>query len=498
MTDTLTPSDTANIHADIIDPQTIKQRSITGAVAFVARTVALYGIGVIAFALLSGLLSTQEIGVFILVDATVSILIYFSDIGLGAALIQKKSPLTRSDLTTTFTIQQALVISLVTIAFLFSRPVAVFLELGPDAVSLYRALLVSFFLSSLKTIPSILLERRLDFNRLIIPQIFENLVFYTLVVFLAWQGQSINSYTYAVLARGVVGLVIIYLLQPWLPGFGIDRKAAKQLANFGAPFQLFSIMALIKDRVLIVFLGKLLGTGPLGLLGWAERWAQLPIRFFTDPVLRVTFPAYSRLQDNKSELKKAIEKSIYFVSFLTFPSIVGIIAIAPVVIDTVPRYAQWQPALLALTFYGINTMFSATSITMINTLNATGKVGVSLKLMVMWTVLTWILTPTLISFIGFNGAALASALTSASSLVAYFLVTRIVKISLLPQIIPPLYGSLAMYIFLILLRNALSPGFITLLLLVCSGSLIYLSIMLLTGWQRLFTEAKILKKYFKK
>jgi len=478
-----------------LDLHQIKKRSITGAVAYVTRTFFLQGIGFVAFFLLSVFLTESQFGIFFVVDATVSFLVYFSDVGLGAALIQKKHNLTASDLATTFTIQQVLVVSLITIALFLSGRIGDFYNYGPESVFLFQALVVAFFLSSLKTIPSILLERELQFDKLVAPQILENLFFYGTAVYFAWAGFGIRSYTYAVLARAVVGLLAIYALKPWRPQFGFDKQVAKSLVTFGAPFQLNSILALFKDKAMIIFLGKILPAAQIGYLGWAEKWALAPIRFFADPILRVTFPAYSRLQEHKAEMKKAIEKSIFFVSLLVFPSVAGLIAISPHLVAHLPKYTKWQPALLALAFYGINTIFSSVSITLTNTLNATGKVKTTLKLMVMWTTLTWVLTPLSIYLWGYNGVAVASALTASSSLIAFYIVKRIVDIKLLPQILPPAVGSLIMFVAIYFIAGIFATSLLNTLAICGLGAIIYFAIMMLISPQRVASEFAIVRKY---
>lgn len=494
------PAQAGDIHhlEEALDTDMIKKRSITGALAYTFRTFLLQGIGISAFLLLAAFLSESEFGIFFIVDATVSFLVYFSDIGLGAALIQKKERLTQKDLATTFTIQQILVSILVFLALVFSKQVVNFYDFGPGALWLFRALVVSFFLSSLKTIPSILLERDLKFNYLILPQILENITFYGLAVYLAWKGFGITSYTYAVFSRAVVGLVAIYILKPWIPRFGIDKKVAKQLIKFGAPFQLNSILALFKDKVLIIFLGKVLTPTQVGILGWAEKWALMPIRFFAEPVLKVTFPAYSRLQDKPQELKKAIEKSTFFVSLLVFPTVIGMIALAPTLLSQIPKYHKWTPAIFALTFYGFNAIFSSVSITLTNTLNATGKIKTTLKLMVMWTTLTWGLTPLLINLMGYNGVALASMLTASSSMIAIYLVNKIVKINIFAQLFPPAIASFLMFILLKVSISYFQPTQILhTLLLVPFGGTIYFASLIITSRHQLSQEFAIVKKYFR-
>ncbi len=128
------------------------------------------------------------------------------------------------------------------------------------------------------------------------------------------------SYAWAVLARGLAGVIIIYLLSPWQIGFAFEKQSLKHLLKFGVPYQANTFLAVVKDRLMNVFLWKIIGAQGVGILGWAQKWAQMPLRFIMDSVMKVTFPAYARMQNDRDELKRAIEKTLYFVSLLTFPS----------------------------------------------------------------------------------------------------------------------------------------------------------------------------------
>src|SRR3972149_1053169 len=367
-----------------LDIELIKKRAIYGVVSFTLRTFFIQVFTFGATFILTILLAPEVFGIFFVVSAILNFFVYFSDIGLAAALIQKKQNPSREDFVTTFTIQQAIVGLLIVVGFLLSSKIAQFYNLNSDGLVLMRVLIFSLLLSSLKTIPSIILERDLSFGKLIIPQIAENMVFYSTAVFLAYQGFGLSSFTWAVLARGLIGLCLIYLLAPWMPAVGFNKLSAKKLTSFGIPFQLNSILALIKDDLLTVFIGKILPFAQVGYIGWAQRFAFVPLRFFADNVNRVTFPVYSRLQTQRHDLGKAIEKSIFFVIFFVYPSIFGMIALAPRLIDLIPNYGKWEPALPLLYFFAINTIFSALSTTITTTLFAVGKPGIVLKFMIFW------------------------------------------------------------------------------------------------------------------
>lgn len=458
----------------VLDIQLIKKRAVSGVVTFTIRTIFVRFFTIIATFILTILLDPQSFGIFFIVSAILNFFVYFSDVGLAAALVQKKSEPSQDDLKTTFTIQQLIVITLVILGLLLSRPIANFYNLDSQGLMLLRILIFSLLLSSLKTIPSILLERNLNFTRLVIPQVVENIVFYTTAVFLALNHFELASFTWAVLVRGLIGLVLIYYLSPWLPKIGINKQSSKQLMSFGIPFQLNSILGLTKDDLLTIFLGKVLSFSQLGYIGWGQKWALEPLRFFMDSVNKVAFPAYSRLQDHKDKLAKAIEKSLFFVTYLVYPSVFGMAAIAPYFISLVPRYSKWEPALPLLYLFAVNSIFSAVSTTFTNALFATGRQKIVLKLMVFWTSATWVLTYLFIAKYGYIGVGVASVLVSVSSLLTLYFIKKEMQISVSKNIFGPLILSILMFTIVRSLASVFADSFIGLIITIMAGAIIYL------------------------
>lgn len=412
-----------------IDIARIKKRSLTGVVALTSRTFILQLISFAATFLLTIFLSPQIFGVFYVVSAIINFLGYFADIGLAAALIQKKEELTHEDLATTFTIQQILVGTAVTLAFIFSSSIAVFYKLDSSGLWLLRSLIFSFFLSSLTTIPSILLERKLEFDKLIIPQIVQTLGFYLVAVTLAWKGFGVMSFTWGVLVRAILGLIAMYIVSPWRISIHISRDVAKRLLKFGIPFQLNGFIALIKDDLLTVFLGKVLPFAQVGYIGWAKKWAEVPLRLIMDNVVRVTFPAFSRLQESQEHLRAAIEKTLFGIGITIFPISVGLLFYVQPLIGIIPKYSKWEPALFAFYLLTVSSVFAGLTTPLTNALNAIGKIKTTLILMVMWAALTWAFTLTMIHFYGFNGVPIAFLGVSLTIIVVVYLVKRFVQFS---------------------------------------------------------------------
>jgi O-antigen/teichoic acid export membrane protein len=461
-----------------ISVETIKERSVKGIVVLTGRTFLLQIISLVAQLLLFAYLGKYEFGVFAIVSAIINFLTYFSDIGLAAALIQKKEKPSDTDLKTTFTVQQFLILLLIIITLSLTPFFVSKYGLDNSGKLLLYALSFSLFLSSLKSIPSILLERKLEFIKLVFPQILETVVYNVVLVTLAMNSFGLSSFTIAVVVRGFVGLLAIYYLEPWKPGFALSVLTLKDLFKFGIPYQVNTFLATLKDDGLTIVLGGILGPIGVGVLSFAQKIARLPLTFFMDTVTRVTFPAFSRLQSEKEHLERSVTRSIFFICLLVFPSLVGIIILSPLLVQIVPRYNQWTPALVPIIFISINFAFAAATTQLTNLLNAIGKIKITFYLMIMWTVLTWVLIPILSMKFGVIGTSIGYSLVGVSSVIAIYIAKKYVNFSIIDSIIKPLIGSFVMGITLLIIRNFLDVSINSMIILGVVGIVVYFTSML--------------------
>lgn len=459
----------------------IKSKIVSGVLALSARNFLLNFFSFAANFILTVLLTPSIFGIFFIVSAVISFLSYFSDVGLAAALIQKKEEPTKDELTSVFTLQQVLVVLIILILFLSSSYLSSLYKWGNDGLFLLNALLLSFFLSSLKTIPSILLERKLDFGLLAIPQILETIAYYILAIILALMNFGIYSFAWAAIVRGIVGLLAIYMISPWKVALSFKIAPIKHLVSFGIPFQVNSMLALVKDDLMTLFLGSMLPATQMGYIGWAKKWAESGLRIIMDSIIRVTFPAYARLQENKQVLGKAIEKTLLYLALFIFPVTVLLVMYMKPFIYLIPKYSKWEPALMSFYFFSIASVFAAFSSPLVNALNSIGKIKITLILMIMWTVLTWLFIPFFALNYGFNGVALASMIISITGIMPGILIKRIVDFHVIKPLYKPLIATILIGIplYLMIKQTESLPAIVLSLI---SALIIYASVTFI--WMR--------------
>jgi len=155
----------------------------------------------------------------------------------------------------------------------------------------------------------------------------------------------------------------------------------------------------------------------------------------------------------------------------------GLIALFPELITVIPKYQKWAPVFVPLVFLSVNAAIAAFSTQLTNLLTSVGRIKTTLKLMVMWTSLSWVILPLLSKKWGISGAAVGYALVSLSSFVILYITKKILNWSIFNSIIKPLLASWVMGIILYLVKNIFPYNIYSFVLLVVFGIVTY-SIML--------------------
>src|SRR3989338_1559655 len=228
------------------DMSTVARRSAHGILALVSRTFLLNVVSFASSLIIFSILTASDVGIYTAVVAIQRIISFFTDIGFGAALVQKREELKEEDLTTSFTVQLFLTLSVVATVLVLSSSILSFFHLNAVAGRLLIVLVLSIVFSSFKTIPSILLERKIEFQKLVIPQMTESIVF------------------------NVILITIYFYISPWKVRLGLNKSSLTHL-KFGFAYQMKNVLATVKDDLLTVLLTKFLSFAEIGYIGFAQR-----------------------------------------------------------------------------------------------------------------------------------------------------------------------------------------------------------------------------------
>jgi len=455
--------------------QDLKKKSIAGMAALFVRQILVKVIFFIGNIILARILAPEIFGIYAIVNFVVTFFSTFGDVGIGAALIQKKGELSKEELSTTFWLQQMLVWSVVAIA-IAAAPLAlkVYPTLPPVGVWLIRAMALSFLLSSLKTIPAILMERSIDFKRIAWVDITENLAFQAVAISCAIMGLGAWSFVLAAIARALLGAVIIFALSPWRPSFHYRFESVKGLVTFGLPYQGNQVLCFLKDAVTPLFVGAYAGAAAVGYVNWARNLAFAPL-LLSETFGRVAFPAFSRIQDDRELLARTIERSVRMMTIVMFP-VTAIMAAAGPEITHLIFTNKWLPGIWAFYFYCTSPFLIGIMLPLYCAILSLGKSNVLLKMSGSLLILEWgIGIPCVIKF-GFVGIAFSQPIVTGIFFQVYLGILRkeSVEVCILRNIWSQLIAALSAAICIRLWLSKIDSTMISLASVTLAGVTFYI------------------------
>ena len=358
---------------DTLAPETahsVKTRAISGVKVLAARTLISVLLRVISSLCLAHLLFPRDYGLFGVVSYIAGLGMFLTDVGLASALVRQDTKPTRNEAFTVFCTQQ-LITALVVLAVVATAPLLIHLyALSPSARLLLYALAFGLFLSSLRVVPMMALERELQFPVIARCELIENIVQTGSTIALAYLGWGAWALAGGGLLRGVVGLVLVWAASPWRPAGHFELAIVKRLARFGFAFQLNAIIPTLLGGWMPLVVGRVLGIAAVGLVGWATNIASVPM-MLSGVLNRVAFPAYSRLQSDPEALGRYLGASIRRISAV-FSLVIPLVVIAcPVAIPAL-FHARWVPAIPLVQWFSLECIIVTLTGLLASTQNAMG------------------------------------------------------------------------------------------------------------------------------
>jgi O-antigen/teichoic acid export membrane protein len=366
--------------------------------------------------ILARTLDPADFGLYVISAFMVGMFALIGDFGLAPSFIQRKQELTDLELQVGFTVQQILTSVLVLILLLFGPSIASYLYPQiPQVRWLVRVLSLNLYLTSWRSMSALQLERHMKYDKLAKIEVSEILLYQVLAVTLALMGAKTWSYIVASLAQGLFGTILIYSAAPWPVRLKLDQKIAKDLMQFGVPFQLQIILNSIGGWITPLIVGRQVGPNAVGYITWASSNGRKPL-MVTDSVMRVAFPHFSRIQEDLAEVERIVMRYLSGLLVLAMLWFTCIVATTPGLVELIYK-TKWVPAVPALIMYSATLTFDMMSMIVGITLNGIGRLKVTTRIVAARTVINIVLAIIFVHSMAkssaYNGVPLAFLIASA-------------------------------------------------------------------------------------
>jgi O-antigen/teichoic acid export membrane protein len=319
------------------------------------------GLGFIRTIILARLLAPEDFGILGIAMLSISTLETFSHTGFHTTLIQKKDNI-ESYLNTAWTVS-ALRGTMLFVLLFFSAPIIARFFNSSAATPVIRVIALFTLFSGLQNISILFFQKELEFHKQFIYEFAATLANLIVAIPLAFLLRNVWALVWGGLASSLVKLILSYALHPYRPLIQLNKQKLKELWHFGKWVLGSTILVFLVTQGDDIFVGKVLSLTALGLYQLSYTLSNLPATEITHVVSRVTFPAYSKLQDDLPRVRSAYLKVLQFISFLSFPLAGAIFIFLPdfVSIFLGDKWTPMVPAAQVLVMAGLLRSIAATT-----------------------------------------------------------------------------------------------------------------------------------------
>ncbi len=307
------------------------KHSMKGAYWVTFTRVAIQFLGLCKSVFFANFLILNDLGLIAIGMMLMELLNAFSQSGFQAALIQKKGNIDEY-------LDTAWIIGIARGALLYSllfvtAPLFASFKVPPEnvnlTISVIRALGICFLIQPFHNIGVIYFHKELEFHKTFWLTITGTLTDIILSITLVLIFRSVWAYVIARLAATITNLGMSYLLCSYRPRFRFIPEKAADLWKFGKWLFGGRIVSFLTMECDDYFVWFYLGIPHLALYRYAFNFADVPSKHLTTTIAQVSFPAYSKIQNDIPRLCNAYLKVLKMSACITIPTSFLLIFLGP-------------------------------------------------------------------------------------------------------------------------------------------------------------------------
>lgn len=441
-------------------------------------TVEKFGSKIIQFfttIILARILLPEDFGTVAMVSIFFAISMILIDSGFSQALIREDEILEK-DKTTTFYINFITAIFLFIVLWSIAPLISEFFQ-EPVLLWMTRFMAFTPIFFSLTIVQRALYSHRINFRTQAFIYLISSALSGISAVILALYDLGVWALASQYVLLSFVTSFLFWGINPWLPKGFIDKQSFKKLFGFGSNLMLTGLISVTFREVYKVIIGRLYSTSLLGFYAQAENIKNVVSDNLVSVLVRVTYPALSKVKDDIERLKDGYRKILKVTSLFIFPAMIGLILVAEPMIVTVIG-EKWIESVPIVKLLAILGMIHHMHVINLNILKVLGRSDLILKLEIIKKIGVTIAIIIGLSF-GFWGLVVAQVVSSYVSLFINMIYTATLmdysKKEQIMDVFPILFFSIPMGMIVFGL-DFMSYGneLLRLLVLVLSGIFVYL------------------------
>ena len=450
--------------------------------------------------ILARLLMPEDYSVISIIAILSGFCAVFIDSGLGNSLIQKKNA-DILDFSTVLYVSVFISVLLYGMLFIGAPYIAQIYQndLLKPVVRVYS---LNLIIGAYNTVQCAYISKKLQFKKYFLATIVGTVISAVIGVYMAYQGYGAWALVAQQMINPAIDTFILFLSTDFRPKFCFSFERLKKLWKYGSRVLGTSLLDMLYDNTRPLIVGIKFNTVDLAYYQKGSSYPGLINSTLNSTLAAVLFPVIASVQDSFKQVKSITQKYIRVASFILFPSLLGLAAVAPNLIVWMIT-DNWAPAVPYMQIFCINYMFQLLQTGNLQAINAVGRSDIVLKLAIIKKSINFIFLFILI-WIAKTPFSLA-ALGIVTSAIAFFINAKankkILKYGFREQvadILPNFLSSVIMAIVVILVGRIEMPLLPLIFVQILSGAGVYVLEAIITHNSSYFYCLDTVKGYLKR
>lgn len=290
---------------------------------------------------LARLLMPEDFGIVSILAVFVSIASTFVNNGLCNAIIQKKDS---DDIDSSTVFYTQLIIALICYLILFIvAPWISNLYANKTLTPMLRVMSLSLIIGSLGSMQTTIMKKNMMFYKSFLIQGSATIAYGIVGIYTAYIGMGCWSLVYAELAKNAVLAFSANVVVRWKPILAFSLSRLKLLFNYSYKLTVGWLIGTLHQDAYTLVIGKMFSSATLGYYNRAGSFPQIISKTVTEVVDSVMFPALSKIQDDKKELKNVTRGLLSLNSYVIFPLFMGLAAVGDNIVALILT-EKWLPS----------------------------------------------------------------------------------------------------------------------------------------------------------
>ena len=293
---------------------TLTERALTGFLWSSGAFVVQKGLILVSTLVLARLLTPADFGVVAFALSVMAYLGRLSDLGINAALIQRRDAHDPRIASTVFWMSLMGGVVVFVISFV-AAPYVADVSGDPQTQSIMRVLSITFLIGALGSAHGALFDSSLAFRQAAASGLVGGLGKSVVSIATAVAGAGVWSLVAGQVAGAAAGVATTWRISAWRPRFVFARDQVRSLLSFGLGVTALGLVAELVMNLDYLLIGSQLGAAALGIYFLAFRLPELVLASLSQVAWRVLFPLYARWTDAiEDEQEKASQLAHGYVA----------------------------------------------------------------------------------------------------------------------------------------------------------------------------------------